>query len=115
MMETNLNTNEPQIKLSSKEKLKLKHEMKHQIISFALMIFLTVMAFISVASDAIPGSFTLPFILILAVLQVIFQLYYFMHLKDKKHEWPSAFMVSGVLICIPMIAALTFLIGVVKY
>lgn len=115
MMKPNLNTNEPQIKLSTMEKRKLNREMKHQIITFALMIFFTVMAFISVASDVIPGSFALPFIVALAVLQVILQLYYFMHLKDKEHEWPSAFIISGVLIVIPMVAALTFLIGVVKY
>ncbi|WNF35588.1 cytochrome C oxidase subunit IV family protein [Bacillaceae bacterium IKA-2] len=114
-MAPDLNTNEPQINLSTKEKLKLDREMKHQIITFALMIFLTVIAFVSVSSDVIPGSFTLPFIVVLAVIQVIFQLYYFMHLKDKNHEWANTFMISGVLICIPMIAALTFLIGVVKY
>jgi cytochrome c oxidase subunit 4 len=115
MMEPNLNSNEPQIQLSTGELLKLDREMRHQIISFSMMIFFTILAFISISSDIIPGSFALPFILILAVLQVILQLYYFMHLKDKEHEWASAFIMSGVVICIPMVAALMLLLGVVKY
>ncbi|MFN7250978.1 MAG: cytochrome C oxidase subunit IV family protein [Anaerobacillus sp.] len=114
-MEPNLNRNEPQIKLSTKEKLKLDRELRHQIVTFALMIFFTALAFLSVASDLIPASFALPFILILAVVQVILQLYYFMHLNQKEHEWPNAFMLSGIVIVIPMIAALMLLLGVVKY
>ncbi|WP_261179336.1 hypothetical protein [Anaerobacillus sp. CMMVII] len=75
-MGSNLNSNEPQIKLSTSEKLKLEREMKHQIITFALMIFFTALAFLAIASDIIPASFAVPFILILAAVQVILQLYY---------------------------------------
>ncbi len=114
-MEPNLNSNEPQIKLSTNDKIKLEREMKHQVITFALMIFFTALAFLAVASDIIPASFAIPFILILAVVQVILQLYYFMHLNQKGHEWPNAFMISGIIVVIPMIAALMLLIGVVKY
>ncbi len=114
-MEPNLNTNQPKVNLSQKEKIKLEREMRHQIITFVVMIFFTVLAFISVASDLIPASFAVPFILILAAVQVILQLYYFMHLKDKDHEWPNAFMLSGIVIIIPMVAALMLLLGVVKF
>ncbi|OIJ09770.1 cytochrome-c oxidase [Anaerobacillus arseniciselenatis] len=114
-MEPKLNTNQPQVNLSKKEKIKLEREMRHQIITFVVMIFFTALAFMSVASDLIPASFAVPFILILAVIQVILQLYYFMHLKDKDHEWPNAFMLSGIVIIIPMVAALMLLLGVVKY
>lgn len=114
-MEPKLNTNEPQIELTTKEKVKLEREMKHQIVSFVVMIFFTALAFLAIASDYIPSSFALPFILILAVIQVILQLYYFMHLKDKEHGWPNAFMLSGIVIIIPMVAALMLLLGVVKF
>lgn len=114
-MGTNQNSNESKIELSAKDKLKLDREMKHQIITFVLMIFFTALAFLAIASDLIPASFALPFILILAVVQVILQLYYFMHLNQKEHEWPNAFMISGIFIVIPMVAALMLLLGVVKY
>ena len=59
--------------------------MKHQVISFALMIFLTLNCFCAVAYDGFQHWFTIPFILLLAVVQVVFQLYYFMHMSHKGH------------------------------
>ncbi len=73
-------------------------EMKHQVITFALMIFLTLVAFIAVAYDGFSSWFTIPFIVILAVIQVIYQLYYFMHMSHKGHETAALFMFTGVLV-----------------
>ncbi|MDG5789453.1 cytochrome C oxidase subunit IV family protein [Evansella sp. AB-P1] len=100
---------------SKKTKRKLARELRTQIISFILMIFLTSLAFVSIASDAIPASFALPFILLLAVIQVILQLYVFMHLNERGNGWPNAMIWSGVLIAIPTVAALMLLLGVVKW
>lgn len=85
---------------------KNKLEMKAQIISFVLSLVLTGIAFLAVASESISHWFTVPFILILAVVQVLFQLYYFMHMKDKGHEGPALFMYSGILFAAIIIAAL---------
>lgn len=115
-MEPNLSkSNGPQIELTTRQKMKLEQEMKHQVISFTLMIFLTALAFISVASDVIPASFAIPFILLLAVIQVVLQLYYFMHLNQKGHEWPNAFIMTGIFIAVPTVAALMLLLGVMKF
>jgi cytochrome c oxidase subunit 4 len=38
-----------------------------------------------------------------------------MHLKDKDHGWATAFMVSGIFVTIPTIAALMLLLGITKY
>ena len=46
-------------------------EMKHQVITFALMIFLTLIAFVAVAYDGFSSWFTIPFIFLLAVIQVL--------------------------------------------
>ncbi|MBA4537938.1 cytochrome c oxidase subunit IVB [Bacillus aquiflavi] len=73
-------------------------EMKYQIISFSLMIFLTLVAFFAVGYDGFSNWFTVPFILLLACVQVGFQLYYFMHMSHKGHELPALFLYSGVLI-----------------
>lgn len=71
-------------------------EMKHQIVSFTLMIFLTLTAFFAVGYEGFSAWFSVPFILLLAVVQVIFQLYYFMHMSHKGHELPALFLYGGV-------------------
>jgi cytochrome c oxidase subunit 4 len=71
-------------------------EMKHQVITFTLMIALTLIAFLAVAYDGFSHWFVKPFILLLAVVQVIFQLYYFMHMKHKGHDTISLFLYAGL-------------------
>ncbi|MDQ0253852.1 cytochrome c oxidase subunit 4 [Evansella vedderi] len=102
-------------KPSKKTQRKLRNEMRTQLISFVLMIFLTSMAFISIASDAIPTGFAMPFILLLAVIQVILQLYVFMHLNERGNGWPNAMIWTGVLVAIPTVASLMLLLGIVKW
>lgn len=77
---------------------KSKEEMKHQVISFVLMIFLTIISFIAVGYSGISYWFTVPFILLLACIQVVFQLYYFMHMSHKGHEAPQLFIFGGVVV-----------------
>ncbi|MCR2820847.1 cytochrome c oxidase subunit IVB [Lederbergia panacisoli] len=72
-------------------------EMRHQVISFAISIFLTLIAFGAVLAD-FGKWFVIPVILLLAVVQVIFQLYYFMHMSNKGHEAPQLFIYGGVII-----------------
>jgi cytochrome c oxidase subunit IV len=86
---------------------KSKEEMKYQVVSFTLMIFLTLVAFAAVGIEGFSSWFTVPFIVLLALVQVIFQLYYFMHMSHKGHEAPSLFLYSGVLI--GAITVLTFM------
>ncbi|WP_066369737.1 cytochrome c oxidase subunit IVB [Neobacillus fumarioli] len=84
---------------------KSAEEMRYQIVSFALMIFLTLIAFAAVAIKFNPW-YTAPFIILLAVVQVIFQVYYFMHMSHKGHEAPSLFLYSGLLV--GLLTILTF-------
>ncbi|MBP3040059.1 cytochrome c oxidase subunit IVB [Bacillaceae bacterium Marseille-Q3522] len=74
---------------------KSAEEMRYQLISFALMLFLTFVAFAAVGYGDLPGTFVAPFILVLACIQVAFQLYYFMHMSHKGHEAPALFLYSG--------------------
>ncbi|MED0969317.1 cytochrome c oxidase subunit IVB [Bacillus paramycoides] len=91
-------TNNPKIDLVYRKR-KSAEEMKHQVITFALMIFLTFVAFAAVAyPKTFSPIFSVPFILLLAVVQVVFQLYYFMHMSHKGHEAASFFLYSGLLI-----------------
>jgi cytochrome c oxidase subunit 4 len=105
-MTENTNTNN----VDSFQKRDNKEEMKRQLISFALMIGFTIIAFVAVASDAIEQMFVVPLILILAIVQVGFQFYYFMHMKDKGHEMPAAMIYGGVWAAALTIAALVLIV-----
>ncbi len=85
-------------------------EMKHQVITFALMIFLTFVAFTAVSYDGFSSWFTIPFILLLAVIQVVYQLYYFMHMSHKGHEVPAVFMYSGIFVAFITVLAFVTII-----
>ncbi|MFT4416085.1 cytochrome c oxidase subunit IVB [Fredinandcohnia humi] len=109
MATTNSNSGNPKVDLAYRKR-KSAEEMKFQVISFALMIFLTVIAFIAVGYKEYTAWFVVPFILLLAVVQVIFQLYYFMHMNHKGHEAPKMFLFSGVLIAaITVLAFMTII------
>ncbi|WP_085992501.1 cytochrome c oxidase subunit IVB [Oceanobacillus senegalensis] len=92
-------------KLNSFKKHEQKKEMKHQLVSFALMIIFTLVAFLVVGAG-MDRTFVIPFIFILAVVQVGFQFYYFMHMKDKGHEVVAALIYGGIWVAV--ITVLTF-------
>jgi cytochrome c oxidase subunit IV len=87
----------PRVDIEYRRK-KNAEEMKYQVISFTLMIFLTLVAFFAIGYGDLSQWFKVPFILLLAVIQVIFQLYYFMHMSHKGHEAPSLFLYSGAIV-----------------
>lgn len=75
-----------------------KKEMKHQIITFIMMIIMTLIAFAAIdLEEYVSPLFSLPLILLMAIIQVIYQLYYFMHMKHEGHRVISIFIYSGVL------------------
>ncbi|TFJ94534.1 cytochrome c oxidase subunit IVB [Lentibacillus salicampi] len=78
------------------QKQKNKEEMQKQLITFALMIVFTIIAFVVVAAGVMDSMFVIPILLILAVVQVGFQFYYFMHLKDKGHDMPAVMIYGGI-------------------
>ncbi|WP_028392976.1 cytochrome c oxidase subunit IVB [Bacillus cihuensis] len=100
------NSANPNLNLAFRRKQNAE-EMKHQVITFAMMIFFTVIAFVMVAMDSISSWFTIPVILLLAAIQVIFQLYYFMHMKHKGHETIALFIYTGL--TVGLITILVFL------
>ncbi|WP_156290453.1 cytochrome c oxidase subunit IVB [Oceanobacillus salinisoli] len=96
-------------KLNSFRRHKQKEEMKHQVITFALMIIFTLIAFLVVAAG-MDKTYVIPVILTLAVVQVGFQFYYFMHMKDKGHEVIAALIYGGIWIAIITILTFTTII-----
>ncbi|WP_188205676.1 cytochrome c oxidase subunit IVB [Alkalibacillus aidingensis] len=90
-------------------KKKHRDQMKHQVLTFAMMIAFTIIAFGLAMADVSP-MFTVPIILILAAVQVLFQLYYFMHMNEEGHQWPSVMIYSGIFAAFLTILALTTIV-----
>jgi cytochrome c oxidase subunit 4 len=109
MANQQLNSGNPRVDIEYRRR-KNAEEMRYQVVSFTLMIFLTLIAFSVVAIKGFTSWFILPFILLLAVVQVIFQLYYFMHMSHKGHEAPTLFLFSGLFIGIVTVLAFTTII-----
>lgn len=96
-------------KLTLEEEIEYKSEMKLQLISFGMMIVLTIIAFATVASDFISAPFKVLFVLVMAGIQFVFQLYVFMHMGQRNHEFPTLAIWTGfvvALLCIVSLAAL---------
>ncbi|WP_026905996.1 cytochrome c oxidase subunit IVB [Paucisalibacillus globulus] len=87
-----------------------KEEMKKQLITFATMILFTIIAFLIVGSGIMSKMLAIPLLLVLALIQVAFQFYYFMHMKDKGHELASVMIYGGVWAAILTVSALSLVI-----
>ncbi|MCQ6279787.1 cytochrome c oxidase subunit IVB [Bacillus sp. EB600] len=109
MANQQVNSGNPRVDIEYRRK-KSAEEMRYHIISFTLMIFLTLIAFAAVGLKGVTATFTLPFILLLAVVQVIFQLFYFMHMNKKGHEAPTLFIFSGALVGFVVVLAFSTII-----
>ncbi|KGP92044.1 cytochrome B6 [Pontibacillus chungwhensis BH030062] len=90
-------------------KQKNKEEMKYQLITFALMIIFTLVAFGMVIAEYNP-MFTIPVIILLACVQVGFQLYYFMHMSHKGHGLPALFLYSGIFVALLTVLAMVTIV-----
>jgi len=71
---------------------------RNHFIAFAVSIVLTLLAFLAVAHPGLNTTFKYVFILLLALVQVIFQLAYWMHMKDKGHLYPILGLLMGLVI-----------------
>ncbi|WP_152396413.1 cytochrome C oxidase subunit IV family protein [Paenibacillus guangzhouensis] len=80
-----------------------KHRHRHEgpgkhIVAFIFSIVLTLIAFAAVMAGEVNKTFTYIIIMVMAVLQVVVQLAYWMHMKDRGHLMPIIFLFGGALI-----------------
>nr|WP_246143102.1 cytochrome C oxidase subunit IV family protein [Macrococcus equipercicus] len=83
-------------------------EMRMQVTTFAVMIFLTFIAFAMTAAG-LSKDFVLPVILLLALIQVILQFFYFMHMKHKGHDIAKLFMLFGMFLAMTFVVTALYL------
>jgi cytochrome c oxidase subunit 4 len=110
-METNIN-HETNVKpVAPQRKTSYSREIPYHLWAFFVSMALTAFAFLAVGAGIIENSLLLGmFILLLAVIQVIFQLFVWMHLNQKGHQMPILFIFSGVFVAVITVAALMLLI-----
>lgn len=85
--------------------------MRNQVTVFAVMIFLTFIAFAAVQAG-FSAYLVFPIILLLAGIQVGLQLYYFMHLSEKGTGLIQFFMYSAVLVAFTMLLAFVTIVWI---
>ena len=107
MVDQNYSTIQTEKDLFYKEKK--KEEMKHQVFTFAMMIILALIAFGIVMAD-VSKMFTIPIIIVLAIVQVGFQFFYFMHMSNEGHTWPVTMIFSGIFAAFLTVLALTTIV-----
>ncbi len=94
---------------SSQRKPAVKHDgAKVHLVAFFLSIVFTLLAFIAVGYEAVPRGFVAPFIVLLAMVQAGFQLYVWMHLKDKGHAFAKIAIAGGTVVIIPVVVTFIF-------
>lgn len=86
-------------------------EMRLQLTGFSFMIFLTFMAFGIVAMDFDP-TFVMGIVMLFAFIQVVLQFYYFMHMKDKGHDFAKLFMIVGMFFAIAFCVTFIYIVWI---
>lgn len=72
--------------------------------TFILSMALTAFAFMVIVMGAIEHRVTIYlFLVLLAITQVIVQIYFFMHMRDTGHRFPQMFFFSGLFVAIVLI------------
>jgi len=85
------------------------HEgMKNHYITFALSIILTALAFFAVMNSDLGSGFVYFFIVILAFVQAILQILFWMHMKDRGHLYAQVTFVVAALVLLPIMVTALF-------
>ncbi|WP_442602895.1 cytochrome C oxidase subunit IV family protein [Paenibacillus sp. KN14-4R] len=77
-------------------------------LSYIVSILLTMLAFAVVIYGDLDRSFILIFIFSLAIIQVIFQLAYWMHMKERGHVYAAIGLIFGFIIALTAVAAAVY-------
>lgn len=95
---------------SAERKPKVKKEggAKVHLVAFAVSIVLTILAFVAVAYEVVPVRFTVPFIVLLAIVQAMFQLFVWMHMDQKGHEFSRIAIFGGLAVLVPVVISFVY-------
>ncbi|TBL71204.1 cytochrome C oxidase subunit IV family protein [Paenibacillus thalictri] len=77
---------------------------RNHYLAYIISILLTMLAFAVVLYGELDRSFILMFLVGLALIQAVFQLTYWMHMKDKGHLFPIIGIMFGFIIALTAVA-----------
>lgn len=81
---------------------------KNHYLSYIISIVLTMIAFAVVLYGGLDRTFIIIFIVGIGIVQVIFQLAYWMHMKDRGHLFPIFGLAFGAFVALTVVAAAVF-------
>ncbi|PZE19765.1 cytochrome C oxidase subunit IV family protein [Paenibacillus xerothermodurans] len=81
---------------------------RNHYVSYIISIILTMLAFAAVLYGGLDRSFLILFMVGLAIVQIIFQLAYWMHMKDKGHLMPIVGLLFGGFVALTGVAAAVY-------
>jgi len=87
---------------------KVRHKVegpKNHYLTFAASILLTMLAFAAVIYGGMSKAFLVPFLIFMAIIQVVMQLAYWMHMKDRGNAFPIIGLAFGAIVALTAVAA----------
>lgn len=83
---------------------------KRHIVTFLISILLTGFAFMAVIIGG-NATWVVPFIIGIAVVQVLFQLYVWMHMDQRGHGFPAVAIYMGTVFVVAFIVTFVYWLG----
>jgi cytochrome c oxidase subunit 4 len=81
---------------------------RNHYLSYIISILLTMLAFAAVLYGGLDRSFLIMFLVGLAVIQAVFQLTYWMHMKDRGHLMPIIGLAFGAFVAVTAFTAAVY-------
>jgi cytochrome c oxidase subunit IV len=81
---------------------------KNHYLSYIISIVLTMLAFAVVLYGGLDHTFILVFLMGLAIVQIIFQLAYWMHMKERGHLFPIVGIAFGAFVATSAVIAAVY-------
>jgi len=81
---------------------------RNHLITFAISIILTILAFAAVSVPGLSKGFVYSLLVLMAILQVLVQLGVWMHLKDRGHFWAILAMLFGGLVVLYAVVSVAY-------
>ena len=82
--------------------------LRNHLITFVISIVLTILAFAAVSIPTLDKGFVYSLLVLMAIMQVLVQLGFWMHLKDRGHFWPILAMIFGGLVVLYVVVSAVF-------
>lgn len=81
---------------------------KNHFIGFGISMALTLLAFVAVMNESLNEAFVYFLLVIMAIVQVFVQLYFWMHMKDRGHTYAKIAIFFGMIIVFTIIIMALF-------